>query len=130
MKNKKLAVAIILSAIISAYLIFAGMKESISFYITPSEFFKDKQKYENRKLRIGGFVSELWSKELDYFFILQDGEFSIPVTFRGVPPDLFAKAKGAIVEGFWDKSKNIFIAEKIMAKHSEDYHPPETEIKK
>ncbi len=125
MKNKKILVAIVFMALISAYLIFTGMKESVSFYITPSEFFKDKQKYENKKLRIGGFVSELWSKDLDYFFILQDGEFSIPVTFRGVPPDLFAKAKGAIAEGYWDKSQNIFVAEKIMAKHSEEYHPPE-----
>jgi cytochrome c-type biogenesis protein CcmE len=125
MKNKKILAAIVFTALISAYLIFKGMKESVSFYITPSEFFKDRQKYENKKLRIGGFVSELWSKDLDYFFILQDGEFSVPVTFRGVPPDLFAKAKGAIAEGYWDKSKNIFVAEKIMAKHSEEYHPPE-----
>jgi cytochrome c-type biogenesis protein CcmE len=125
MKSKKTLAAIVFTALISAYLIFTGMKESVSFYITPSEFFKDRQKYENKKLRIGGFVSELWSKDLDYFFILQDGEFSVPVTFRGVPPDLFAKAKGAIAEGYWDKSKNIFVAEKIMAKHSEEYHPPE-----
>jgi cytochrome c-type biogenesis protein CcmE len=125
MKNKKILAAIVFTALISAYLIFTGMKESVSFYITPSEFLKDRQKYENKKLRIGGFVSELWSKDLDYFFILQDGEFSVPVTFRGVPPDLFAKAKGAIAEGYWDKSKNIFVAEKIMAKHSEEYHPPE-----
>jgi cytochrome c-type biogenesis protein CcmE len=125
MKNKKILAAIVFTALISAYLIFTGMKESVSFYITPSEFLKDRQKYENKKLRIGGFVSELWSKDLDYFFILQDGEFSVPVTFRGVPPDLFAKAKGAIAEGYWDKSKNIFVAEKIMAKHSEEYYPPE-----
>jgi cytochrome c-type biogenesis protein CcmE len=125
MKSKKTLAAIVFTALISAYLIFTGMKESVSFYITPSEFFKDRQKYEKKKLRIGGFVSELWSKDIDYFFILQDGEFSVPVTFRGVPPDLFAKAKGAIAEGYWDKSKNIFVAEKIMAKHSEEYHPPE-----
>lgn len=122
--EKKILFSFGIIALITLYLFISGMKESVSFYITPKEFFQNIQKYEDKKLKIGGFVSELQQNGLNYLFTLTDGSFSISVTFVGVPPDLFGKAKGAIVEGKWDKNKKIFVAEKIMAKHSEDYKPP------
>ncbi len=126
---KKFTIIFLVFSVISAYLIFSGMKESISFYITPKEFFENYQKYAGKRLRLGGFVSELQVNGLEHFFIITDGEYSVPVTFRGIPPDLFGKAKGTIVEGFWDAEKKIFVAKFIMAKHSEEYHPPNIQRK-
>ena len=124
-KKNYIALAVVLATL--GYLIFTGVRESISYYITPSEFFEEKSEFEGKKLRVGGFVSSVWNDGLDWYFVLTDGKYSMPVTFRGIPPDLFAKAKGAIVEGRWDSQKKIFIAELIMAKHSEEYKPPKLE---
>jgi cytochrome c-type biogenesis protein CcmE len=126
--NKSFALAFLVVGVVSAYLIASGMKESVEFYITPKELFSNPEKYEGKRLRVGGYVSSLTADGLIHFFVLTDGEFSISVTFTGVPPDLFGKAKGAIVEGFWDKENKVFVAKKIMAKHSEEYHPPEIKI--
>ncbi len=123
--DKKIISALLCVLAVSAYLIISGMKESISFYITPTELTREIQKYQGKRLRIGGFVSELKVNGLDHLFILTDENgYSVQVTFRGIPPDLFGKARGAIVEGFWDNKMKIFVAESIMAKHSEEYMPP------
>ena len=114
--------------LILGYLIFTGVRESISYYITPTEFKENFDRWAGKKVRIGGFVSELWHKGTDWYFVLTDGEYSLPVTFQGIPPDLFGKAKGAIVEGRWDGERKIFIAELIMAKHSEEYKPPKVDL--
>ena len=63
------------------------------------------------------------SKNLTYRFKITDGVESIPVYFRGVPPDLFSEGKGAVVEGRIGED-GIFMASTIMAKHSEEYSPP------
>ena len=127
MGEKKIALSLAVVLVVSAYLIYSGMRESISFYITPSEFHKNMEKYKGKRLKIGGFVSDIKVDGLNHFFILTDGEYSIPVSFQGVPPDLFGKMKGAIVEGFWDTEKNVFRAKTIMAKHDENYRPPGVE---
>ena len=127
MGSRKITFALVVVLAVSAYLIYSGTKESISFYITPSEFHENAEKYKGQRLKIGGFVSDMKVDGLDHFFILTDGEYSIPVSFRGVPPDLFGKMKGAIVEGFWDPEKKVFRAKTIMAKHDENYRPPGVE---
>lgn len=123
--DKKILISFLVIALTTGYLIFTGMRESASFYITPSEFFQNIEKYRNKNLKVGGFVSELQVEGLKHYFVITDGKYSIPVTFTGVPPDLFGKAKGTIVEGRWDEQNRIFSAKTIMAKHSEEYHPPE-----
>jgi len=62
-------------------------------------------------------------KKLTYHFHLTDGIESIPVYFRGAPPDLFAEGKGAVVEGRLGED-GVFLATTIMAKHAEEYSPP------
>jgi cytochrome c-type biogenesis protein CcmE len=62
-------------------------------------------------------------KNLTYRFQITDGAASIPVYFRGVPPDLFSEGKGAVVEGKFG-ADGLFKANTIMAKHAEEYSPP------
>jgi len=126
-RNRRLLIGgfVILAAL--AYIIYGGAKEAIVYFVTPSEL-KAKEKTSTDKfLRMGGMVVkgslQKDVKNLTYRFELTDGSASIPVFFKGVPPDLFADGKGAVVEGRLG-SDGVFQATMIMAKHSEEYSPP------
>jgi len=82
----------------------------------------------DQKVRVGGMVvkgsMKTRSNALGMTFELTDGAATIPVTFEGIPPDLFKEGQGAVVEGVWTPAKE-FHSNMIMAKHSEDYMPIE-----
>ena len=116
---------IILGAL--SYIIYGGAKEAIVYFRTPSEVKASGNTFTNQFLRMGGMVVkgslQKDAKNLTYRFELTDGTASIPVFFRGVPPDLFADGKGAVVEGRIG-GDGVLQATTIMAKHSEEYSPP------
>ena len=116
---------IILAAL--TYLIYGGMQQAIVYFVTPSELKGQEKPSKDKFLRMGGMVVagslQKDSKNLTYRFKITDGVESIPVYFRGVPPDLFSEGKGAVVEGRIGED-GIFMASTIMAKHSEEYSPP------
>lgn len=116
---------VILAAL--AYIIYGGMKEAIVYFVTPSELKAKETTTAGKFLRMGGMVVQgslhKDVKNLTYRFELTDGTTSVPVFFRGVPPDLFAEGKGAVVEGRINKD-GVFQATTIMAKHAEQYSPP------
>jgi cytochrome c-type biogenesis protein CcmE len=107
-----------------AYIIYGGMQEAIVYFVTPSEL-KAKESTPDRFVRMGGMVVKGSLKKdlqnLTYRFELTDGTASVPVFFRGVPPDLFTEGKGAVVEG--RLTDGVFHATTIMAKHAEEYSP-------
>jgi cytochrome c-type biogenesis protein CcmE len=102
------------------------MQEAIVYFVTPSELKAKESDSVDRFLRMGGMVVtgslQKDIKNLIYRFDLTDGNASFPVFFRGVPPDLFAEGKGAVVEGRVGPS-GVFQATTIMAKHAEEYSP-------
>jgi len=116
---------VILVAVV--YLIWGGVQEAIVYFYTPSELQAKSSEALGKRLRIGGMVEDgSLSKNpetLTLEFRLTDGVSSVPVRFKGIPPDLFTEGKGAIVEGVWTP-EGIFRSDLIMAKHSEEYHPP------
>jgi cytochrome c-type biogenesis protein CcmE len=116
---------VILAAL--AYIIYGGMREAIVYFVTPSELKAKETASTGKFLRMGGMVVQgslqKDVKNLTYRFELTDGTTSVPVFFRGVPPDLFAEGKGAVVEGRINKD-GVFQATTIMAKHAEQYSPP------
>src|SRR5207245_7266506 len=121
---------IILGAL--SYIIYGGAKDAIVYFRTPSEVKASGNTFTNQFLRMGGMVVkgslQKDAKNLTYRFELTDGTASIPVFFRGVPPDLFADGKGAVVEGRIG-GDGLFHATTIMAKHSEEYtQPPESKF--
>ncbi len=117
--------AIILVALF--YLIYGGMRQAIVYFVTPSELKGQENPSKDRFLRMGGMVVQgslqRDLKSLTYRFQITDGVESIPVYFRGVPPDLFSEGKGAVVEGRMGED-GVFMATTIMAKHAEEYSPP------
>lgn len=117
---------IILAAL--SYLIYTGMQQAMVYFVTPSELKGQERPSKEKSLKMGGMVVagslQKDLKNLAYRFEITDGGTSIPVFFRGVPPDLFSEGKGAVVEGRIGED-GVFIATTIMAKHAEEYSPPE-----
>jgi cytochrome c-type biogenesis protein CcmE len=126
LKRKRFIIGglIILAAL--SYIIYGGMQEAIVYFVTPSELKATERASADKFLRMGGMVVkgslQKDIKNLTYRFDLTDGNASIPVFFRGVPPDLFTEGKGAVVEGRIG-SDGVFQATTIMAKHAEEYSP-------
>jgi cytochrome c-type biogenesis protein CcmE len=116
---------VILAAL--AYIVYGGMQEAVVYFVTPSELKAKETNSSDRFLRMGGMVVkgslQKDLQNLTYRFELTDGAASVPVMFRGVPPDLFVDGKGAVVEGRL-AGDGTFQATTIMAKHSEEYSPP------
>ena len=116
---------ILLSIILSIFLILQSLKENVIYFQSPSEI-KSLVELDKKKIRVGGMVKEqsiiINSNEVN--FIITDFTNEINVTYSGAIPNLFAEGKGVVAEGFL-KDKNYFLATKILAKHDENYMPPE-----
>ena len=111
-----------------AYLALGNFGENVVYFFTPSEVKAFSPDYYRKKVRVGGMVvkgsMQTHSDRLGLTFQLTDGAATIPVTFEGIPPDLFKEGQGAVVEGYWT-GEHQFESNLIMAKHSEDYMPIE-----
>lgn len=109
------------------WVVYAGFRESVVFFVTPSELLEQREAAAGRAYRVGGMVVEGSLRRdletLQLSFDLTDGRATLPVRFRGTPPDLFAEGRGAVVEGTYARD-GVFQASTIMAKHSEEYRPP------
>jgi cytochrome c-type biogenesis protein CcmE len=114
---------VILAAL--AYLVYAGVSQSVVYFVTPSEL--SAAPVPGKAYRLGGMVqagSVKWdAKQVKLEFTLSDGQASVPVRHKGTAPDLFAEGRGAVVEGTWSRDGH-FDASLIMAKHSEEYKAP------
>ncbi|HLB02613.1 MAG TPA: cytochrome c maturation protein CcmE [Nitrospiria bacterium] len=121
-----LSIALIISGI--GYLALGNFGKNLVYFFTPSEVASLTQDYFGRKVRVGGLVVpgslRVVPNSLKMTFELTDGAATIPVSFEGIPPDLFKEGQGAVLEGYWDEARQ-FHSNLIMAKHSEDYMPIE-----
>ena len=119
-------VLLILSTLaLSVFLLIKSLEENVIFFKSPTEI-KTLSVIDKNKIRIGGMVKKdsitTISKEVK--FIVTDFKNEINVVYSGVVPNLFAEEKGVVAEGYL-KDKNFFLATKILAKHDENYMPPE-----
>jgi cytochrome c-type biogenesis protein CcmE len=108
-------------------LIFTGVRQSMVYFVTPSELLA-ADRGAGRAYRLGGMVVQgSLTQDVgthEQRFVLTDGRAKVPVYHRGIPPDLFAEGRGAVVEGRLG-ADGTFVASTIMAKHSEEYRPPD-----
>ena len=118
-------VLILLSVILSVYLILQSLKDNVVYFQSPSEI-KSLIELDKKKIRVGGMVKEqsISINSDEIIFVITDFKNEINVTYSGAVPNLFAEGKGVVAEGFL-KDRNYFLATKIMAKHDENYMPPE-----
>ena len=113
------------SLILVVYLILKSLEENVVYFISPSEI-KKLTEINSDKIRIGGMVKKksIIIKSNKINFIITDFKSEINVSYSGSVPNLFAEGKGVVAEGYL-KDKNYFNAVKILAKHDENYMPPE-----
>ena len=116
---------ILLSVILSVYLILQSLKDNVVYFQSPSEI-KSLRELDKKKIRVGGMVKKqsISINSNEIIFVITDFKNEINVTFSGAVPNLFAEGKGVVAEGFL-KNRNYFLATKILAKHDENYMPPE-----
>ena len=116
---------ILASVILTVFLILQSLKENVVYFQSPSEI-KSLIELNNKKIRVGGMVKEqsVFINSDEVNFIITDFKNEINVVYSGAVPNLFAEGKGVVAEGFL-KDKNYFTATKILAKHDENYMPPE-----
>ena len=116
---------ILASLILTVFLVLQSLKEDVVYFQSPSEI-KSLIELNQKKIRVGGMVKErsVIINSKDVKFIITDFKNEINVVYSGAVPNLFAEGKGVVAEGFL-KDRNYFKAIKILAKHDENYMPPE-----
>jgi cytochrome c-type biogenesis protein CcmE len=118
-------VSILIILIFSIFLILKSLEENVVYFKSPSDI-QILSEIKKNKIRIGGMVKKdsinVVDKKLN--FIITDFKYEINVVYSGVVPNLFTEGKGVVAEGYL-KDKNFFSATKILAKHDENYMPPE-----
>ena len=118
-------ITILVTLVLSTFFILKSLEENVVYFQSPSEI-KNFTELEKKKIRIGGMVKKnsISANSNEVSFIITDFKNEINVTYSGVVPNLFEEGKGVVAEGFL-KDRNFFIASKILAKHDENYMPPE-----
>ncbi len=131
MKNWKKRGAVVVGGLaavgVAAALVLNALNSSIALYVTPTEIAAGKSP-KGQAFRIGGIVKEGSVKRdnLTVHFVVTDTAKDIPVSYTGILPDLFKEGKGAVVQGKLGTDGH-FTASEVLAKHDENYMPPEAQ---
>ncbi len=118
-------ILIIIVSILSVFLILKSLDDNVLYFQSPSEI-KTSSSLNKKKIRVGGMVKKnsILINAQNINFVITDFKNEINVTYSGAIPNLFEEEKGVVAEGYL-KDKNFFLATKILAKHDENYMPPE-----
>ncbi len=116
---------ILITLILTIFLILKSLEENVVYFQSPTEI-KLLSELKDSKIRVGGMVKKdsIFINANEVRFIITDFKNEINVTYTGAVPNLFAEEKGVVAEGFL-KDRSVFSATKILAKHDENYMPPE-----
>ena len=116
---------IFLSLVLAATLIFKSLEENVVYFKSPTDI-KNLNELENKKIRVGGMVKKdsIKTSSNEINFIITDFKNEIIVNYAGSIPNWFEEGKGVVAEGFLE-DRNFLKADKILAKHDENYMPPE-----
>ena len=116
---------LLVSVILSIFLVLKSLEENVVYFLSPTEI-KNLPEINNKKIRIGGMVKNqsIIINSDKVIFIVTDFKNEINVIYSGLVPNLFEEGKGVVAEGFL-KDRSFLVADKILAKHDENYMPPE-----
>ena len=116
---------VLISLVLIIYLSLKTLEDNVVYFLSPTEIQNKEEIKRNEKVRVGGMVKKNSIKSYTNYisFIITDYKNEINVTYAGTIPNLFSEEKGVVAEGTL-KDKNYFIANKILAKHDENYMPP------
>ena len=119
--------SIFFSSILIVFLVFKSLEENVVYFKSPTEI-KNLTELTSKKIRVGGMVKEksINVNQSEVNFVITDFKNELIVNYSGSVPNLFEEGKGVVAEGFL-KDRNFLTAVKILAKHDENYMPPEVE---
>lgn len=127
-------IGIVIIALAIGYLVFGRLEENLVYFVTPKELLAKGERAYEKSMRLGGMVQkgsiEWDSHHTSLKFLLTDGEEEIRVTSSSTPPQMFQEEMGVVVEGRLSKGVGplagtpYFNADRLMVKHSNEYHPP------
>ena len=119
-------VLLLVLAVITIFVVLKSLEENVVYFFSPTEIYNKENISFNKKIRVGGLVKDgsLINNQTSINFIVTDLNNEIIVSYEGPLPNLFSEGKGVVAEGKL-KDKKYFVAEKILAKHDENYMPPE-----
>jgi cytochrome c-type biogenesis protein CcmE len=114
------------ASIVVVFVVLKSLEENVIYFFSPTELYNKEDVSFNKKIRVGGLVKEgsITNDQTSVNFIVTDLNNEIIVSYKGSLPNLFSEGKGVVAEGKL-KDKKYFIADKILAKHDENYMPPE-----
>jgi len=118
-------VLILITLILTTFLVLKSLEENVVYFQSPSEI-KALSELDKKKIRVGGMVKKnsISINSIELKFVITDFKNEINVTYTGAIPNLFEEGKGVVAEGVLN-DRNFFSASKILAKHDENYMPPE-----
>ena len=113
-------------AVLIIFFALKSLEDNIVYFLSPTEIHNKSDVSFNKKIRVGGLVKmgSIKREENITNFVITDLQNEIVVSYNGIVPNLFSEGKGVVAEGKL-KDKKYFIADKILAKHDENYMPPE-----
>ena len=116
----------LISVAIVIFVVLRSLEENVVYFFSPTEIYNKTNISFNKKIRVGGLVKmdSISKNETSINFVITDLKKEIVVSYNGLVPNLFSEGKGVVAEGKL-KDKKYFIADKILAKHDENYMPPE-----
>ena len=125
-KRASLLLIVLLISLISIFFILQSLSKNILYFKSPSDIKINQDINFNKKIRVGGMVKKnsLIIKEEEIKFVITDFNNELNISFSGTVPNLFSEEKGVVAEGKL-QDKSFFIADRILAKHDENYMPPE-----
>ena len=128
-RMKRLAVIVggVASLSVATALLLNALNSNVAFFFTPTQVFAGEAPTE-RPFRVGGLVKEgsIQRRQMTVSFVITDSARDVPVRYTGILPDLFREGKGAVAQGRLDE-QGRFHASEVLAKHDENYMPPEAQ---
>jgi len=113
-------------AVVGMFIVFKSLENNVVYFFSPTEIYSKTNISFGKKIRVGGLVkvNSINKNETSISFVITDLKKEIIVSYTGILPNLFSEGKGVVAEGKL-KDKKYFVADKILAKHDENYMPPE-----
>ena len=125
-KRASLLVVLFSASVIAIFFILQSLNDNILYFKSPTDIKNNQDINFKKKIRVGGMVKKnsLIISEKEIKFIITDFNNELKISFSGTLPNLFSEEKGVVAEGKL-QDKSFFIADRILAKHDENYMPPE-----
>ena len=125
-KRASLLAALLLVSILAIFFILQTLDKNILYFKSPTDIKNDQDLLSKRKIRVGGMLKKnsLEIQEQEIKFVITDSKNELMISYSGTVPNLFSEEKGVVAEGKL-QDKSFFIADRILAKHDENYMPPE-----